>query len=138
VSCITSPAINVSYRGDNEVLEVAFDKFTSTPRSYVTINDLTFSVAGSAVQTGNSRAVRQTWAIAAYVDKETAHQLDEIYRKWDIARSEGKLAVLGVVDQTFVRDITKPVTATAVFTSPPTFDKRETNLWLAAFGMTEI
>jgi len=138
VGCITSPAINVSFNDGNQLLEVAFDKFTETPRSYVSINDLAFSVAGSAIQSGNSRANRQTWAIASYVDSDTAHTLDEIYRRWDVMRAAGGLAVLGVVDQTFVRNINQPVRATAVFTASPTFDKRDTNLWLAAFGMTEI
>ena len=138
MGCITSPAINVSFNDGSKVLEVAFDKFTETPRSYVSINDLSFSVAGSAIQSGNSRAIRQTWAIASYVDKDTAHDLDEMYRLWDLFRAEGGLAVLGVVDQTFVRNINQPIEATAVFTSAPTFDKRDNNLWLAAFGMTEI
>ena len=138
MGCITSPAINVSYSDGTNLLEVSFDRFTETPRSYVSINDLSFSVAGSAVQSGNSRAVRQTWAIASYVDKNTAHDLDEIYRLWDISRAAGGLSVLGVIDQTFVRDVTVPITANAVFTAAPTFDKRDSNLWLVAFGMTEI
>jgi len=137
VGCITSPAINVTYT-DGGVYSVSFDKFTETPRSYVAIGDLAFSVAGSAIQSGQSRAVRQTWAIASYVDSDTAHDLDEMYRKWDIKRAAGGLAVLGVTDQTFVRNINDPIQATAVFTAAPTFDKRDTNLWLAAFGMTEI
>jgi len=137
--CITSPAIKVSYSdGQTIALEVSFDKFTQTPRSYVSINDLTFSVAGTAIQSGNSRAVRNTWAIATYVDAETAHTIDDIYKAWDVARSDGKVAVVGVVDQTFVRDITRPIETSAVFTASPTFDKRDGNLWLAAFGLTEI
>lgn len=138
MGCITSPAISVSYNDGVNLYGVSFDRFTSTPRSYVSINDLSFSASGSTIQSGSSRAARQTWAIASYVDKDTAHDLDEMYRLWDIGRAGGELAVLGVIDQTFVRDIAAPLTANAVFTATPTFDKRDSNLWLVAFGMTEV
>jgi len=137
VGCITSPAIRVTYT-DGRVYSVSFDKFTESPRSYVPIGELSFSVTGSAIQSGQSRPVRKTWAIASYVDSDTAHDLDEMYRLWDIRRASGAVAVLSVTDQTFVRNTNNPIYASAVFTAAPMFDKRDTNLWLASFGMTEV
>ena len=136
--CANNSAIVITFTDGSDYYEVAFDKFTTPPRTYLAAASLSFSVAGSSVQTGSSRAGRQTWAIATYGTREDAFTIDEMYRAWDAARAAGSAAACGVVDQTFVRDPSVPVTATAVFTAAPTFEERSKNLYLISFGMTEV
>lgn len=132
-------AIGISFsNGGGDYFEAVFDKFTQPPRTYVQDSDLNFSVAGAAVVTGSSRPNRRTWAIAAYGTREDAFTIDEMYRAWDLDRSTGRAAVLGITDSTFVRDPSSPISATAVFTAIPEFEQRSGNLWLISFGMTEI
>jgi len=137
-SCTTNSAIRITFTDGSDYFEATFDQFTSPPRSYIEAGSLTFSTAGSSIQSGNSRAARQTWAIATYGTREEAFTINEMYRAWDTARADGKVAILGVVDQTFVRDPASPVTANAVFTAAPNFEQRAGNLWVISFGMTEV
>ena len=131
-------AIGVTLTTDNDLYEVKFSQFGSPPRSYVDGADLTFSVSGAAVQSGNSRPNRMQWSIASWGTREDAFTLDEMYRTWDALRAGGKVAVVGVTDTTFVKDMSVPITATAVFTAPPSFEQRSGDLFLISFGMTEI
>ena len=138
-TCNNAATIGISFsNGGGDYFEAVFDKFTQPPRTYLQNSDLSFSVAGAAVVTGNSRANRRTWAIASYGTREDAFTIDEMYRAWDLDRSTGRAAVLGVTDSTFVRDPSTPISAIAVFTAIPEFEQRSGNLWLISFGMTEI
>lgn len=131
--------ISISFtNGIGDYFAVQFDKFGAPPRSYVEQTDLTFSVAGSAVQTGSSRKNRMQWSIATWGTREDAFTVDEMFRSWDTDRATGRASVLLVQDQTFVRDTSNPIVASAVFTSAPTFESRAGDLWLISFGLTEI
>lgn len=135
----TNAAIGVTFTSvDGDFFEVVLTNFSQPPRQYVGSSDLTFSLAGSAIQSGSSRPNRMTWAIASFGTREDAFTVDEMYRAWDVQRAAGRPSVVGVADQTFVRDPATPITAIAAFTAPPTFEQRSGNLWLISFGLTEI
>jgi len=121
-----------------EYYEASFHQFTTPPRQYIGGADLTFSLTGSAIQSGNSRPNRMTWAIATYGSREDAYTIDEMYRSWDVQRSTGRPSVLAIADQTFVRNPLEPIIATAAFTAAPTFEQRSGDLFLISFGLTEI
>lgn len=139
MACTQHPGITVTFTDGTTLYKVQVDKFTAEPRSYVEVAQLTFSVSGTATQSGSSRAQRRTWAISAFANKETCFALDEMYRAWDLARSSGQTAVVAITDQTRVRDpINAPITATAVFTAAPIFDPRPGAMDILSFGLTEI
>lgn len=138
MACIRHPAITITFTNGTDLWECAFDEFTAEPRQFVDSVDLTFSVSGAAIQQGNSRINRRTWAIAAFTDKKTGYDLEELFRNWDLARASGQAAVIGVTDQTRVPDPANPITASAVFTAPPTFEPRPGAIQLVSFGLTEV
>lgn len=101
-------------------LSVTIQEFVgdSLPRSYIEAGTLTFSAAGSAVQSGSSRKSRRVWAIAAIVPTEVAMDLDDLYQAWDQRRADGYPSVVALTDSTLVRDQAQPIQATATFTNP--------------------
>ncbi|WP_186525302.1 hypothetical protein [Synechococcus sp. SYN20] len=139
VACIQHPGITVTFTDGTTLYKVQIDKFTAEPRQFVEAGQLTFSTSGTATQSGSSRANRMTWAISAFASVETCFSLDELYRAWDAARASGLTAVVAITDQTRVRDpINSPITASAVFTAPPVFERRSGVTDLLSFGLTEI
>lgn len=139
MSCILHPGITVTYNDGTTLFTVQVDKFTAEPRQFVEVAQLNFSVAGSATQSGSARANRMTWAISAFAESDMCFELDELYRSWDTKRASGQAAVVAITDQTRVRDpINAPITASAVFTAAPVFEKRPGRLDLLSFGLTEI
>lgn len=138
MACIRHPAIAISFTDGEGLWECAFDEFTGEPRQFVDNLDLSFSISGAAIQQGNSRLNRRTWAIAAFTDKKTGYDLEELFRAWDTARATGIAAVVGITDQTRIADPTKPITASTVFTAPPVFDPRPGAIQLVSFGLTEV
>lgn len=139
MSCILHPGISVTFTDGTTLYKVEVDKFTAEPRQFVEVAQLNFSTAGTATQNGSSRPNRMTWAISAFADNEMCFALDELYRAWDTARANGQTAVVAVTDQTRVRDpINSPITASAVFTAAPIFEKRPGKYDLLSFGLTEV
>jgi len=130
--------VTLTFTDGTKYYEASFDKFTSPPRTYLESAGLSFSLAGSSVQQGRTKSSRMTWAIATYGTREDAFTIDEMYRAWDARRATGIVSVLGVTDQTFVRDTSSPVTANAVFTSAPEFEQRAGDLYVISFGLTEV
>ena len=139
MSCILHPGITVTFNDGTTLYKVQVDKFTAEPRQFVEVAQLSFSVAGTATQNGSARPNRMTWAISAFAENDMCFALDELYRAWDTTRASGQAAVVAVTDQTRVRDpINSPITASAVFTAAPIFEKRPGRLDLLSFGLTEV
>lgn len=139
MACIQHPGITVTFTDGSTLYKVQVDKFTAEPRQFVEVAQLSFSVPGTATQIGGSRPNRMTWAVSAFADDDTCYSLDELYRAWDATRASGQVAVVAVTDQTRVRDpINSPITASAVFTAAPIFERRPGNLDLLSFGLTEV
>lgn len=79
------------------------------------------------------------WSIAGIVDEDTAFDLEDMYKAWDQDRADGYAATISLQDQTFVRNIQAPITATAVFTEAPSIEAHPASgLYFVSFGLTEV
>lgn len=138
MTCLTRPAISISFTNGEEIWECTFDAFTTEPRQYVDNLDFSFSTSGATIQQGNSRITRRTWAIASFVDKETGFVLEDLYRAWDTYRAAGFASTVAITDGTRLKNPSVPIQTSVVFTATPTYEARPGLLQLVSFGMTEV
>jgi hypothetical protein len=126
----------IAYSGTSDSYNIILKDFTeeSIPRTYSNENGLSVGLAGSTILTGPSYAQKRIWAISAVVDKETALDIDAMFRSWDEDRSNGVAAACGIVDRTFGPD----VSADVIFSTAPSFQYINKNYIVVSFGLTEV
>lgn len=135
---MAAPGIELSYGGAS----IRLDRFNGAgaQRSYVDTATLQFSTTGAAIQSGNSRNVRRLWTVATLTDKQTAHDLLDLYEAWDAARATGAVAVVALSDEITARDPAVPITASTVFTDPVNMERAANGspLYRVSFGLSEV
>ncbi len=104
------------------------------PRQYIGSYEFSLSTSGANVMSGPSFNDRYQWTISTKVTKAEAENFDAMYRAWDTDRSEGKAAALGVIDETFGAT----VNTSAIFITPPSFNRLSAKVFLLSFGMQEV
>jgi len=126
----------IAYSGTGDSYNIILNSFTeqSIPRTYSNENGLSVGLAGSTILAGPSYAQKRIWAISAVVNKETALEIDAMFRSWDQDRSSGLAAACGIVDRTFGPDIS----ANATFSTAPSFQYVNKNYIIVSFGLTEV
>ena len=113
-----------------------FSQFTDAglARSYANSNDISYSVNGTALVGGYFYQQRRIWAISSPLINATAQSFDEMFRAWDLDRSNGRAVAIGLIDQTFGSEVTTNV----VFSTAPSYSKFGPRHMLVSFGLTEI
>ncbi len=121
---------------ESDVYNFVFDKFVddTLPRAYAEANNFSFSANGTAILTGPARAQRHLWAISSPLDNATAAEFDEMYKAWDLDRSNGLAVALGIIDQTFG----DALATSAIFSTAPSYSKYGPANMLVSFGLTEV
>lgn len=130
-------SITISYTAlDNSTYQYTFDEFTNNelPRTYLSSSGFELAATGAAVLAGQPFASRYIWAISTVMTNEMAASLDGLYRKWDADRATGAVVAMGVLDQTFGT----AVSTSALFSTPPSYERAGPNMMLVSFGMTEV
>lgn len=130
--------IGVSYTpsGGSPVYSFVFDNFgdNDLPRSYQGNASFTQSANGASIIAGPAFRQKYIWVIASLITKEEAVSFDEMFQAWDADRSAGLPSAVGVIDETFGPS----VSASAVITTPPTYNRMGPRLMLVAFSLTEV
>lgn len=136
-----SPGITVAFDDNGTLHSVSFTEFGGeSVRSYVEAAALSFSATGSSSQTGQTRGARRMWTVSSHCKAADAYALEALYEAYDAVRATGAVAVVAVVDETRKPASASPITATAVFTSAPTFDGGHNGspVHIVSFGLTEV
>lgn len=125
-------SIGVAYSTYN----VVFDQFSGAEiaRTFDGSAQFTRGVSGQQVLTGNSARQKYIWGISGLLTEADAIKIDEMFKAWDLDRSSGLTAAIGVTDQTFGAD----VIAAAIFSTPPSFIRTGPLYYTVAFGLTEV
>jgi hypothetical protein len=130
--------IGVSYTPSlgTPVYNILFKQFAddTIARSYAASATLNFAVNGTATMTGPAYSQKRIWAVSAVVSKQTAADLDAMYRAWDQDRATGLAAAVGINDQTFGA----AVVTSAVFSTPPSYSRFGPLNIMVSFGLTEV
>ena len=132
--------IGVSYtpNAGSPVYNFTFDQFTdgTLPRSYTNSASFEQSANGASIVTGPNYSQKRIWAVSAVVTKAIGASFDDMFRAWDLDRSDGLPVAVGVVDETFGTS----VTTNAVFTTAPTFAQfgKSPYYIVVSFGLTEV
>lgn len=92
------------------------------------------SISGTQLIQGRPGRQKYIWAISSPLSEAEAQELDDMFQAWDEERSKGLAAAVGVVDETGLRY----VSASAVFSTPPTYTRFGPKNYLVAFGLTEV
>lgn len=128
--------ISFTPSGGSPVYNILFSDFmdNALPRSYVGSTAFSQSANGSSIITGPAYRDKFIWVIDVMMSKDKALELDSLYRSWDLDRSQGLPAAVGLIDQTFGPD----VSANAVFSTPPTFLRTSPILVGVTFSLSEV
>lgn len=136
-----SPGITIQFDESGTLHTVKFTDFGGDAvRGYVDAAAITFSATGSSSQTGQTRAARKSWTVAAHCKPADAFALEALYEAYDAVRATGATAVVAVSDETRRPSGAAALTATAVFTSAPVFDggMNGSPVHVVSFGLTEV
>lgn len=130
--------IGISYTpsGGSPVYNFVFSEFLDAefPRAYQTNATFSQSANGSSILTGAPFRQKFIWAVSAPMLTSEATSFDEMFRAWDLDRSSGLAAAVGITDQTFGAD----VDTSAIFSTPPVFAWMSPVLTRVSFGLTEV
>lgn len=109
-------------------------------RSYVDTASISFSVTGSAVQSGNTRPNRRLWTISTVLEKDDAYDILDLYEAWDTQRATGAVAVVALVDEITTRDPATPITTSVVFSEAANIELigNGSPLYRVSFGLSEV
>jgi hypothetical protein len=115
---------------------IVLDQFTGAEIPRIYDGSATFGRTASGGTTIASRAGSQKyiWGISTPVTKTKALQIDTMFQAWDDDRGAGYAAAIGVTDQTFGAS----VTASAVFSTPPSYTYSNDNYVVVSFGLSEV
>ena len=103
-------------------------------RAYQTTAAFSRSLTGTQILSGPPTRAKYIWTIDASLTKEKALIVDELYRAWDLDRSTGLAAAVGVLDQNFGPD----VNGSAVISTPPTFAYYSKEFIVVTLGLVEV
>jgi len=129
--------LGLSYTAEEgTVYNYILDNFgdDSYPRTYVATATFDTSVNGTNILGGPARIQKYTWAIASVVPSANAQGFEAMFRAWDLDRSNGFAAAVGIVDETFGPSIT----TTAVFVTPPSYTRMGPYYTMISCGLQEI
>lgn len=129
--------IGISFTStDNTVHSFVFTNFgeTDMPRSYQSTASFTLSANGTSILGGPAYRQKYQWVLSSIVEKEEALQIDALFQSWDTDRAQGLPAACGVTDQTFGAE----VSTSAVFVTPPSYNRLSPRLTLVSFGLEEV
>ena len=103
-------------------------------RAYQATANFQRGLSGQQVITGQPGRQKFIWAISGVLSEAEAKDLDDMFKAWDADRGAGAAAAVGVTDQTLF----DPVTASAIFSTPPTFIRFGPLSYSVAFGLSEV
>ena len=130
--------IGVSFTpsGGSPVYSFVFDNFgdNALPRSYQSEASFSQSANGTSIQEGPAYRQKYIWVISSVVETVKAVEFDAMFQSWDTDRSSGLPVACGIIDQTFGVE----VSASAVFSTPPTYVRMGPKFTMIAFGLTEV
>lgn len=130
--------IGVSYTpsGGTPVYSFVFSEFSGAdmPRTYQPSTSFNRSSSGTAIITGVPYREKYIWAITTPMLNTDAADFDDMFRAWDIDRSNGLAAAVGIIDNTFGSSIS----TSAVFSTSPTYSWMGPSFMMVSFGLTEI
>lgn len=132
-------AIGIAYHqqtGGTTQYNIIVDTFTGAEvaRTYDASVEFERGISGQQVIGGRSGRQKFIWAISAVMSKEEAEELDNLFRDWDADRGTGIGAAVGITDNTCFGS----VSASAVFSTPPSFIRYGPHSYSVAFGLTEV
>ena len=115
---------------------IVFTDFTSTdfPRQYSNTAGFGRSQTGALILSGPRFTQKFIWTIDCLIDRDDAYNLDQLYRAWDLDRSNGLSVAVGVNDATF----SSAVVTQATFSTAPTFTYASPRKTIVSFGLTEV
>lgn len=131
-------ALGISYTpvAGSPVYDVTITDFTDNnlPRTYMADSSYDVSVTGTSILSGPAFQQKYMWTISAHLSPAKAQEVDAMFRAWDLDRSSGYSAAIGVVDQTFGSQ----VSGSALFSTPPSFVYVSPSITLVSFGLSEV
>ena len=136
-----SPGLTIQFDANGTLHTVKFTDFGGeSVRGFVDTAPASFSATGSLSQSGQTRATRRTWTVAAHVKEADSYKLEALYEAYDALRATGATAVVAVTDETRRPAGAAPLTASAIFTAAPTFDGGQNGNpnHVISFGLTEV
>ena len=107
---------------------------TEMPRSYQSNASFSLSANGTSILGGPAYRQKYQWILSSIVEKEEAVQIDALFQAWDTDRAQGLPAACGIIDQTFGAE----VSTSAVFVTPPSYNRLSPRLTLVSFGLEEV
>ena len=115
---------------------ITFNEFTGAElaRTYDSSVDFERSISGTQLIQGRPGRQKYIWAISSPLSEADTRELDDLFQAWDEDRARGLAAAVGVLDETGFRS----VSASAIFSTPPTYTKFGPTSYLVAFGLTEV
>jgi len=135
---MTALRIGVSFTpsGGGSVYSFQINNFIDNvlPRSYVGAYGFSLSTSGSNVMSGPAFNDKYQWTIVTMMTRAQAEEFDEMYRAWDTDRAAGLAAAVGVSDETFG----PTVNTSAIFITPPSYNRLSARDFLVSFGMQEV
>ncbi len=130
-------ALTIAYSSQAGVAyNITFKEFDGREiaRSYQSTASFDRSLTGTQILSGPPTRAKYIWTISAYITKEKALIVDELFRAWDLDRSTGLAAAVGVLDQNFGPDIN----GSAVISTPPTFAYYSESFISVTLGLIEV
>lgn len=107
---------------------------TEMPRSYQSTASFSLSANGTSILGGPAYRQKYQWVMSSIVTKDEALSIDALFQAWDTDRAQGLPAACGVTDQTFGPE----VSTSAVFATPPSYNRLSPRLTLVSFGLEEV
>ena len=107
---------------------------TEMPRSYRSSASFSQSANGTTILGGPAFRQKYQWVLSSIVETVEAEQIDLLFQAWDADRAQGLPAACGIVDQTFGPD----VSTSAIFVTPPSYNRLSPVLTLVSFGLEEV
>jgi len=131
-------SLGISYTpvAGSPVYDITFTDFTdsSLPRTYMADASYDMSANGASILGGPAFRQKYIWTISCHQTPAKAQELDAMFRAWDIDRSDGYAAAIGIVDETFGSQ----VTTSALFSTPPSYVYISPSITLVSFGLSEV
>ena len=130
-------ALTIAYSSQAGVAyNITFKEFDGREiaRSYQSTASFDRSLTGTQILSGPPTRAKYIWTVSAYITKEKALIVDELFRAWDLDRSTGLAAAVGVLDQNFGPDIN----GSAVISTPPTFSYYSESFVSVTLGLIEV
>jgi hypothetical protein len=131
-------SLGISYTpvAGTPVYDVTVTDFTETslPRTYLSEAQYETSANGATILGGPAYQQKYVWVISCHMTPAKAQEVDAMFRAWDIDRSNGYTAAVGVVDETFGAQ----VSTNALFSTPPSYVYVSPTITLVSFGLTQV